>query len=217
MKFSVLFSLLIITYVSTCFAQEENEHLKLKNEGNESLRSQDYKKALESYEAAITVWPAEEAPDAAMIYNSAECARRINEHEKAIAYFSQALELNYRPDRAAYNIASALRTLNREEEMEVILLKAIDTYQTSNILGHMTKMLVTYYLKQGAEHYNRASQILASATNANPSQYDEITQKANEAFAESKPWFEKALQYDAENESAISSLKEINNRLSEKK
>jgi len=217
MKYFVVFFLLIITYVGTCFAQEENEHLKLKNEGNEALRSQDYKKALESYESAIAIWPADEAQDAAMIYNSAECARRINDNEKALIFYTQSQELNYRPDRAAFYIASALKSLNREDEMEQILIKSIDSYTTSNILGQMTKMLVTYYLKQGAEHYNRASQILASAANANPSQYDEITQRANEAFAEAKPWFQKALEYDAENESASSSIKEINNRLSDKK
>lgn len=217
MIYRVVFSLWIVAYASICFAQEENEHIKFKNEGNEALRSQNYKTAFESYEAAIAIWPSEEAPDAAMIYNTADCARRLNEHEKALNYYIQSEELNYRPDRAAFYIASSLKSLDREEDMERTLLKSIDAYKTSSILAQMTKMLVTYYLKQGAERYNRASQILASASNANPSQYNEITQRANEAFAESKPWFEKALEYDAENENALSSLKEINNRLNEKK
>jgi hypothetical protein len=79
----------------------------------------------------------------------------------------------------------------------------------------MKKMLVTYYLKKGSEPYNEASQILASAQNADPSQYDEINARANEAFSNAKPWFEKVLKYDADNASAKASLQEINNRLAQ--
>ncbi|MDR2929047.1 MAG: tetratricopeptide repeat protein [Cytophagaceae bacterium] len=216
MKFNVVLVFLLTAFVSVCFAQEEIEHVKLKNEGNDALRSKDYKKALESYEASMAVWPADETAEAAMIYNAADCARRINDDEKALKYYTQSQELGYRPDGSAYYRASSLKSLDREEEMEQLLIKSIAEFKTSSVLGHMKKMLVTYYLKQGADSYNNASQTLASAANADPKQYDEITKRANDFFAEAKPWFEKVLEYDANNQSAVASLKEISTRLSEK-
>jgi len=212
MKFKVFFSFFLVAFAGVVFAQDENEHIRLKNEGNVELRVPNYQKALELYEASVALWPEDAAQDAAMIYNMAECARRLNDNDKALTYYTQSKTLNYRPDRAAYNMALIMKTLNREEEMEQLLVESIENNKESTILAQKTRMLVTYYLTQGAEHYNRAAQILASAANANPSQYDEINQRANESFSEAKPWFEKALKYDPENANAINSLKEINSR-----
>jgi len=213
MKLNMIFLFFVFAYANTCFAQDEKGFIQLKNEGNAALREQNYKDALELYEAAFAIWPEDESPDGATFFNTAECARRLNIHDKALEYYKQAKDLNFRPDRSAYFMAVALRGLEREEEMEQMLLFAIDTYKTSTIMAQIKKMLVTYYLKQGAEPYNRAAQILASAANANPSQFDEITQRANQSFAEAKPWFEKALEIDPENENAVAALREINNKL----
>ena len=204
----------MFTAFGTSMAQEEKSYVELKNEGNEALKGKDFGKALELYESSIAVWPAEEAMDAAMVYNAATCARRINNHEKAIELYTKSQELDYKADLSAYYKANAFQDLGRETEMEEFLLKSIEEYKTSSVIGHMKKLLVTYYLKQGVEPYNRASQILASAANADPSQYEEITAKANEAFTEAKPWFEKALALDAANENALAAIKTIDENLS---
>lgn len=216
MKILALMGVLMFAISGNNFAQEENSHIKLKNEGNEALRNKDFKKALESYESSIAAWPKEVSLDSVMVYNAATCARREKANEKALSLYAQAQEMGYKPDMSAYYRASTLKDLDREAEMEELLIKSIDEYKTSSVIGHMKKMLVTYYLKQGSEPYNKASQILASASNADPSQYAEITAKANEAFAEAKPWFEKVIALDAANENAISALKTIKDSLTAK-
>jgi tetratricopeptide (TPR) repeat protein len=216
MKFLTMMSFLLVMALSSGFAQEGKSSVEFKNEGNEALRGNNFKQALELFESAIAVWPAEEEMDAVMIFNAATCARREKDSEKALKYYAKSQELGYKSDMSAYYRASSLKDLDREVEMEELLLKSIQEFSTSNTVGHMKKMLVTYYLKQGSEPYNRASETLKSAANADPSQYAEITSKANEAFVEAKPWFEKALELDAANENALAALKAINEKLAAK-
>ena len=210
---SNLFITLLLAFTNMTYIQEENEHVKFRKEGDEAFKNRDYGKALEAYESALAALPQGENLDAEMIFNTANCARRINNNEKALKYFIQSKELNHKADMSVYYAASALKELGKEEEMEQMLLKAVDGFKTSNILGHMKKMLVTYYLEKCTEPYNQASQMLSSASNATSSQYDEIIKRVNEAFAKAKPWFEKVLIYDANNESALASLKEIDSHL----
>lgn len=195
------------------FAQEETAYIELKNQGNEALRGNNFAEALEAYESAVAEWPEGEEMDAAMVFNMATSARRIKNDEKALEYYQQSADLGYRADFSTYYVASSLNSLGREDEMEEVLLKALEEHKTSSVVGHMKKMLTTYYLKQGAEPFNRAAQILASAANADPSQYEEITARANESFAEAKPWFEKVLEIDPGNENAQASLREVNSRV----
>ncbi len=216
MKLIAITGLLMLTIISNNFAQQEKSHVDFKNEGNEALKSNNFKKALELFESAIAVWPKEEEMDAPMVYNAATCARRQDLNEKALKLYTLSQDLNYRSDLSAYYRASALKDLGRDKEMEELLIKSVDEFKTSNVVGHMKKMLVTFYLIQGSEPYNRASQVLASAGNADPSQYAEITAKANEFFAEAKPWFEKAIGVDPGNENAVSTLKAINEKLAGK-
>jgi tetratricopeptide (TPR) repeat protein len=197
------------------FAQEETSYIELKNQGNEALRGNNFAEALEAYESAVAAWPEEEEMDAAMVFNMATSARRTKNSEKALEYYQQSVDLGYRPDFSTYYVASSLNALGRDDEMEEVLLKAIEEHKTSSVVGHMKKMLTTYYLKQGAEPFNRAAQVLASAANADPSQYEEITERANASFAEAKPWFEKVLEIDPGNENAQASLREVNSRLAE--
>lgn len=211
MKYLAVVGMLLFSLGS--FAQDETAYIELKNQGNEALRSNNFAEALEAFESAVAAWPEEEEMDAAMVFNMATSARRIKNNEKALEYYQQSADLGYRPDFSTYYVASALNSLGRDSEMEEVLLKAIEEHKTSSVVGHMKKMLTTYYLKQGAEPFNRAAQILASAANADPSQYEEITARANESFAEAKPWFEKVLEIDPGNENAQASLREVNSRL----
>jgi len=214
MKYLLTVSFVLFALAGSVLAQEKTA-AELKNEGNDALRNKDYKAALELYEKDLDNWSAEEPVDEAMVYNMATCARRIENYDKAIKYYGMSEQQGFRGDISSYYIAYSLKKQDNEDEMEKVLVSAIEEYSSSKYLGHMKKMLVTYYLKKGSEPFNEASQILASAQNADPSQYDEINARANEAFAKAKPWFEKALEYDPDNESAKATLEEINKRLSE--
>lgn len=211
MKYFAIVGMLMLSLAS--FAQDETAYIELKNQGNEALKGKNYAKAFELYESSYKQWPEGEEMDAAMVFNMATCARRAKMNEQALEYYKKSVELNYKPDFATFYIASAYEDMGNEEEMEVVLLKAIEDYKTSGVVGHMKKKLTTFYLKKGAESYNEANQILATAANAQPEQYAEITAKANEAFAAAKPWFEKVLAIDASNQNAEASLSEIHKRL----
>ncbi|GAO28797.1 tetratricopeptide repeat protein [Geofilum rubicundum] len=211
MKYLAVVGMLLFSLGS--FAQDETAYIEFKNAGNDALRGNNFAEALEAYESAVAAWPEEEEMDAAMVFNMATSARRIKNSEKALEYYQRSVDLGYRADFSTYYVASSLNALGREDEMEEVLLKAIEEHKTSSVVGHMKKMLTTYYLKQGAEPFNRAAQVLASAANADPSQYEEITARANESFAEAKPWFEKVLEIDPGNENAQASLREVNSRL----
>jgi tetratricopeptide (TPR) repeat protein len=214
MKYVLTVSFVLFALIGGVFAQEKSA-ADYKNEGNEVLRNKDYQKALELYEESVANWEESEPLEEAMIYNMATCARRIENYDKAIEYYQMAKDKGYRGDISAYYIAFSLNKQDKGEEMESFLVDAIEQYKSSKYVGHMKKLLVTYYLRRGSEPFNEASQILASAQNADPSQYEEINANANQAFSKGKPWFEKVLEYDPENASAQASLKEINNRLSE--
>ena len=211
MKYLLTVSFVFFALAAGLVAQDKSA-TDYKNEGNDALRSKDYSTALELYEKAIENWE-EGEPEAAMIYNTATCARRTENYDKAIKYYKMAKNQDFRGDIATYYIAYSLNKQGKGEQMEQFLLNAVEEYKNSKYVGHMKKLLVNYYLKKGSEPYNEASQILASAQNAEPSQYDEITANANEEFRKAKKWFEKALEVDPGNSKAKSTLQEINKRL----
>ncbi|MFW6268107.1 MAG: tetratricopeptide repeat protein [Marinilabiliaceae bacterium] len=211
MKYLLTISFVLFAFATGIVAQDKTA-AEYKNEGNDALRDKDYATALENYEKAIENWEDGE-PEDAMVYNAATCARRTEEFDKAIKYYEMAKERGFRDDIATYYIAYSLGKQGKAEEMKDFLKDAVEEYQNSKYVGHMEKLLVNYYLKKGSEPFNEASEILASAQNADPSQYDEITDNANEEFKKAKEWFEKALEIDPENEDAKSSLEEIEERL----
>jgi tetratricopeptide (TPR) repeat protein len=215
MKYLLTLSFLVFM-VAGAFAQDKTA-AELKNEGNEALRTKNYKGALELFEKSIAIWEEGVEMDTKMVYNTATSARKIKDHEKALKYYTMAKELGYKPDYCTYYIAKSLNSLNKEAEMEKVLVAGLKEYKTSKAAGPMKKMLVTYYLKEGATPYNEAGGILATAAKAEPKQYDGIIAKANAKFEEAKPFFEKVLEVDPNNASAKATLAEINDRLSGKK
>ncbi|MFO7999622.1 MAG: tetratricopeptide repeat protein [Marinilabilia sp.] len=214
MKYLLTISFVLFAIAGSVIAQDKSA-ADYKNEGNDALRDKDYESALELYEKAIENWEDGEPLEDAMVYNAATCARRSEKFEKAIKYYEMAKDQEFREDIATYYIAYSMNKLGQTEEMEEYLLDAVEEYESSKYVGHMKKMLVNYYLKKGSEPFNEASEILATAQDADPSEYDEITDRANDEFSKAKEWFEKALEIDPENSDAKASLEEINTRLEE--
>ncbi|TCO09251.1 tetratricopeptide repeat protein [Natronoflexus pectinivorans] len=211
MKYLAVVGLMFFSLV--VFAQDGTSHIELQNQGNDALRENNFAEALELYEAALAAWPEDEEINSAMIFNMATCARRSDNHEKALEYYQKSVDLGYRADFSTFYVATALNNLERHDEMEEVLLQAMTDFRSSSVFGHMRRLLTNYYLRQGAEPYNRASQILASAQDADPSEFDAITARANVEFEKAKPWFEKVLEIDPDNSNAQASLREINTRL----
>ena len=217
--------LLTLSFVLFMFAgaiAQDKTAAEYKNEGNAALKAKNYKLALENYEKAVTNWEDGVEMDSKMVYNAATCARKIKDYDKAIKFYTQSKELNYRADIATYYIALSLKNQGKEEEMEKVLKSAITEFANSKYVGHMKKMLVTYYLKEGSVPYNAATKIWATYNNLGESQrtqelYDKTAVKANVKYEEAKPWFAKVLEIDPNNANAKKVLAEINDNLKGKK
>ncbi|WP_439185678.1 tetratricopeptide repeat protein [Carboxylicivirga taeanensis] len=189
------------------FAQEESA-AEFKNQGNDALRSKNYKGALELFEKAIAAWGDEEM-DNAMIYNAATCARKIKNYEKAQKYYEEAVKLNYKADVSTYYIASSLKSRDMDAEMEKVLLAGIENYSTSKYVGHMKKMLAVYYVKESNEYYVKGQEILNTRVDGNRDQWDAIKEKAKTVFDQSSEFSKKALEFDAANKNAKAILEGI--------
>ena len=210
MKLSVKLFFLFLALPLAMAAQDKSAD-DFKNEGNEFVRTKDFKSVLASYEQAITLWG--DSVDAATVYAAADCARRIKNNDTAIKYYNKSQELNYKGDFCVFYIADILKDQNKDDEMEKVLLAGIEKYADGKPVQLMKKTLVSYYLKQGLEPYNEAGKILATTATAKPEEYAAITAKANEKFAEARPLIEKVLSFDAANENATKMMNEIVSRL----
>ncbi len=211
----------VLFMIAGAIAQDKTA-AEFKNEGNAALKAKNYKLALENYEKAIANWEDGTEMDSKMIYNAATCARKIKDYDRAIKYYTQSKDLKYRADLSTYYIAYSLKNQGKEKEMEQVLTNAIKEFPNSKYLGHMKKMLVTYYLKEGSVPFNAATKIWESYNNLSESKrtqelYDKTAVKANVKYEEAKPFFDKVLTIDPNNASAKKALAEINDNLKGKK
>ncbi len=210
MKLTVKLFCLLMAMPFVMNAQEKSAD-EYKNEGNEFVRSQDFKSALASYEEAIKLWG--DSVDVATVYNAADCARKIKNNEAAVKYYKMAEGLNYKGDFCTFFVADIYKAEGKDAEMESTLQEGIEKYKTGKPVELIKKSLATYYLKQGLEPYNEAGKILASAATAKPEEYEGITAKANEKFAEARVFVDKVLAIDAQNANAKKMMEEIKARL----
>ncbi len=210
MKYLATLSLVLMVAFGA-FAQEESA-AELKNQGNEALRAKNYKGALELFEQAIASWGDEEMDDA-MIYNTATCARKIKNYEKAQKYYGESKNLGYKADVCTYYIASALKSMDKDEEMEKVLLAGIDEFGTSKYVRHMKKMLAGYYVKESNALYSKGQGILNTRVDGNRDEWDAIKDKAKVVLDEAAGLAKKALEYDAANKNAQAILSGIDSFL----
>ncbi len=200
MKYLATLSLVFLMSLGAVVAQEESA-VELKNQGNEALRTKNYKGALEAFEKAIAAW-GEEEMDAAMVYNAATSARKINDHEKSQKYYEEAKKLGYKADAATYYIATSLKSRGKAKEMEKVLLAGIAEFPTSKYAVHMKKQLAGYYVKESNALYTEGQELLNSRVDGNRDQWDTIKSKAKIVLDEAGSKAKKALEYDATNKNA---------------
>lgn len=209
MKYILSVTLLLFVFLGTTVAQEEKSAAELKNEGNAALTAKDYKTALKAYEASLAAWDEAEEMDAAMVYNAATCARKLEKDELSIKYFMQAKELGYKGDISTYYIGKAYKNLNNDAEMEKVLLAGIKEFATSKFVSNMKKELSTYYVKQANDFFTKGISVLNTRTDANRDQWDAIKENAKVEFDSASELAKKALEYDAKNAAAQTILSKI--------
>jgi tetratricopeptide (TPR) repeat protein len=188
--------------VIMAFAQDEKTAIDLKNEGNDALREKDYKKALELYEQSMAKWEGDQ--DTAMVYNSAFCAFKVKEFDKAIQYFDKSIALDYKKQTAMLYKANVYKAQDKEEEYVKTLEEALAAFPDDD---KVSGMLATYYLKEGNTFYKAGAAILKGAADdvtagkykTTDEQYKQATEKAKAEFKKALPLIEKALKYDPDN------------------
>jgi tetratricopeptide (TPR) repeat protein len=208
MKYLLSVTLLFITILGSV-AQTEKSAAELKNEGNTALKAKNYKNALSLFEAAISTWDEAEEMDAAMVYNTATCARKLKDNEKSLKYYQQAKELGYKQDISTYYLALAYKGMGKMEDMEKTLLAGITEFSTSKYLSYMKKELSKYYVIKGNEFFTKGIELLNSRTEGNRDQWDAIKEEAKVEFDKAAEQANKALEYNAKNSSAQTILSKI--------
>ena len=184
------------------FAQDEKTAIDLKNEGNEALRGKDYKKALELFEQSMAKWEGD--ADTAMVYNSAFCAYKVKDFDKAVQYFDKSIALDYKKQTAMLYKANVYKVQDKDEEYVKTLDEALAAFPDD---AKVKGMLATYYLKEGNAFYKAGAAILKSAADdvtagkykTTDDQYKQATEKAKAEFKKALPLIEKALGYEPEN------------------
>lgn len=208
---SLAFALLSVLAV----AQDKNAN-DLMREGDIAVDSKNYAAGLPLYEKAMAVG-GEIENEGKLYFHAATCARKLKKYNKAIKYYTKSESLGYKSDNSSYYIAYSYNKLDQGENVEETLVSAIDKYSKSKYIKHMKKMLVNYYLGEGAVPYNEGNTILGSAQPQTDAELAELEAKANVKFSEAKVWFDKAVKYAPTNEKVTATLADIESRLSGEK
>lgn len=189
-------------------APVETELNKLIESANQALNLKDYKNAFASYSKAITLYEAKGETDAAIYYNAGYSASKAKLYDEAIPYFEKAIEMEYKEGDPYQQLSKIYTSKKDVEKSEEILLKGIAKYPNDNDLK---TLMCNSQIKQGLAFYREGNKIKKAANESGMSQtepdaYTAELEKANAEFSKSLPFFEKALEYDADNKNAIKAL-----------
>jgi tetratricopeptide (TPR) repeat protein len=166
--------------------------------------SEDYNKAVESYEKAIATAEGETEP---LIYNAAIAAYRGELLDKAVELFSKSVENNYRAETALYYKAVTLRKQNKEAEYKATLEEGAQKFPKEE---RITSALANIYVTEGNELYKKGVAILTTANEKVNSgalstaddAYNAEVEKAKTEFRAAVDVLEKALALDPDNQNA---------------
>jgi tetratricopeptide (TPR) repeat protein len=166
--------------------------------------SEDYAKAVESYEKAIATAEGETEP---LVYNAAIAAYRGELLDKAVELFSKSVESNYRGETALYYKAVTLRKQNKDAEYKATLEEGAQKFPEEE---RITSALANIYVSEGNELYKKGVAILTAANQKVNSgalstaddAYTAEVEKAKTEFRAAVDVLEKALALDPGNQNA---------------
>ena len=205
-----MLSFLIVGVVIT--AQDAN---LLKNDGNAALREKNYVKAHESYLKALELQEAENIVDTPLYYNAGYCAYKTKAYENAIELLSKSAEFKYKGYKSYLFLSDSYKKCDELEKAEETILKGMEEYPNEAKLKNQAAKI---YLTMGLVYYNEGNKIKKAANESgmNVTDIEKFKAeyvKADERFEKSLPIFEKAYQFDKENEKVIKALKNVYNSL----
>lgn len=160
--------------------------------------------ALDAYAKAIEASPADKG---SLSYNAGIVAYKGQEYNKAVSFFTAAVEGNYKGETAQYYKAVALNKLNKDAEYKAALEEGVAKFSGDDKL---TKALANVYVSEGNELYKKGAEILSAANSkvnagsmstADDAYTAEVT-KAKKEFSAALEVLEKATALDASNANA---------------
>ncbi|MFW5821987.1 MAG: tetratricopeptide repeat protein [Tangfeifania sp.] len=164
----------------------------------------EYAKAVESYENAISL---SEGDNESMVFNAAIVAYRGDMLDKAIEFFGQSVDNNYRAETAIYYKAIALRKKGDNVKYKATLEEGAEMFPTNE---KITSALANVYVSEGNEFYKKGVAVLSAANEkiddgslkTTDDAYLAEVEKAQEEFRAALEILEKAKELDPSNQNA---------------
>lgn len=205
---NLLFAIILVFGISSLYAQDKSAK-EYKIEAAEAYKSKDYQTGLNSFEKSIQLYEADGKIDTTLYYNAAICAIKVKDYEKASTYFTRSIELDYKTCKAQLYKASALKKLERNDEMEALCLDGIE--KCPKYKNKFNELLFQQYLVAGLDIFNGAAKMQADVTplaTSDPDKYTAEMEKVKAEFNKSLPMLEKAYEIDPSDENVIKALKQ---------
>ncbi len=202
----VFFVVVMLIAVLAANAQvAEKTFAELKNEGNAAVKANDFVKALDLYEQAITKLGDSPITDTMMVYNMGLFAVRAKNYEKALKYFDQSISMNRMKVSSFLTKSDVLKGMKKDEESlkameDAFAVAPKDPKVKSKLAGYYVKEASTVYAKGGAI-INKANADLA-AKKLDDAGYKAAVAEAGAEFKKALPLIDKALSYDEANATA---------------
>ncbi len=168
----------------------------------------DYANAIASFEKAIAT---SEEDTKELVYNAGIIAYKGRLYEKAIAFFTQAVDAGYKGKTAQYYKAAAFKKLKKDDAYKQTLEAGVEKFPGDK---KMAPALAKIYVSEGNELYKDGAAILSAANekvNAGSLKTDDPAyaaevEKAKKEFAAAIVVLEKATALDAANKNAVKLL-----------
>ena len=166
--------------------------------------NEDYANAVASYEKAIATATGDKTP---LEYNAAIAAYRGDLLDKAVEFFNNSVENNYKTETALYYKAVTLRKQNKQEEYKAALELGVNKFANDE---RFSKALAIIYVSEGNELYKQAVAVLTAAntkvnngtiTTADEAYTGEV-EKAKKEFRAAVEILNKAKAIDSTNQNA---------------
>jgi len=193
-----------LTYFDKAIEAGANVSKAWEYKGTVYNKMKDAAKALECFEKAIET---SEEDTGALSFNSAVLAFRLENFEKTVKHFNEAIAANFRPEDAYFNKAAALKRMGNDELYEATLVEANTKFPADQKIAGA---LANVYVGSGNELYTGGAAIINAAnqkvndgamTTADDAYTAELD-KAKVEFKKAVELLEKALKLDPKNANA---------------
>jgi tetratricopeptide (TPR) repeat protein len=136
----------------------------LKSDGISAETQEQYEDAAKAFEAAAKAFQAKNIVDTICIYHAGANYARINQHEKAIPFLQESMDLGYNIGRASRLLSDAFFSLKDMEKAEAVLLAVKSKVPEEEF--EFDKKLAYLYFNSG--QYEKSAEAFVGVNEAEP-------------------------------------------------